>query len=608
MSHRTESQSRILELALDDTSILPSITTNPPGHPSQPILPTGEVIDSKNTLQSFETTHPSGTPLPPSPIVPIAEDTYVPPNQPTIRTGEVIDGKNTMRSFGTAGYTPPPSAHHHAVVLLPPDTATSVSTVVAEAVASPSSEEPNIVYAELAPPPEPRNPYHDAGLPWYKRRSTYVFLAAVALLAVVGLVVFIVVAEPQNSSTSSVGGPVNAPTLASKSPTAAPIAATRPTPLGTPTAEQTTIRTNVLTDIVNNISLSNQEIVVNDISPESRALSWLIYNDTTLDTTTWTKDTTASQVVSSTTIGFLIRQRYPLLVMWFQQTSTEQWSNTNGWLVQPSECLWYGILCDVRVDPGSGDSVNAVTQIVLNGTSSYVGEIPSEIGLLSYLQHLEIRDTYDNDTSVIHIQGTLPGTLGLLTLLTYFSMNENVGLSGPLPNSLGQWTLLNYFNVYRNNVTGTIPESVGQWTALTYFDVDSNSMTGTLPSIIGKWTLLTDFDVSKNSFTGTIPTTIDQLPAISHFHADTNRLTGTLPESIGQWTALTFFSVAMNQFTGTIPQSIGNWSMIEAAYFFNNSFDGTLTTSICPFIDQDYLIVDCEINCTGACCTKFDAC
>jgi hypothetical protein len=475
--------------------------------------------------------------------------------------------------------------------------------VVAEAVASPFSEEPNIVYAELAPPPEPRNPYHDTGLTWYKRRSTYLFLAAVALLAVVGLVMFIVVAEPQNSSTSFVGGPVDAPTVASKSPTAAPVAASSPMILGTPTAEQVTIRTNVLTDIVNNISLSNQEIVASDTSPESSALSCLIYNDTTLDTTTWTKDTTASEVVSNSAIGFRIRQRYPLLVMWFQQTSTEQWSDTNGWLVDQSECDWYGIVCDARVDPRSGDSVNAVTQFVLNGTSSYVGGIPSEIGLLSYLQHLEIRDTYDNGTSVIHIQGTLPVTLGSLTLLTYFSMNGNVGLSGPLPDNIGQWTALNYFNVYNNNVTGTIPESIGRWTALTYFDVDSNSMTGTLPSIFGIWTLLTYFDASKNSFTGTIPTTIDQWTAMSHFHVDNTQLTGTLPDGIGQWTALTVFTVASNNLNGTIPKSIGNWGLIETAYFDNNQFVGTLTASICSYIDPDLdsLIMDCEINCT--CCT-----
>jgi hypothetical protein len=36
-------------------------------------------------------------------------------------------------------------------------------------------------------------------------------------------------------------------------------------------------------------------------------------------------------------IGFLIRQCYPLLVMWFQQNETIKWGSADKWLVDPND-------------------------------------------------------------------------------------------------------------------------------------------------------------------------------------------------------------------------------------------------------------------------------
>jgi hypothetical protein len=126
---------------------------------SPPTLPTGAVVDGKNTLQSFEA---HGTPVslqgPPEKVSPGTVRLILP-------NGQLITGKNTLQSFDTGregrpsqrtpmdppdafaddmkpssnGALPPPNP---VVAVTPPST-----TVVAVAV------EADIVYAEVSPEP-----------------------------------------------------------------------------------------------------------------------------------------------------------------------------------------------------------------------------------------------------------------------------------------------------------------------------------------------------------------------------------------------------------------------------------------------------------------------
>jgi hypothetical protein len=176
----------------------------------------------------------------------------------------------------------------------------------------------------------------------------------------------------------------------------------------------------------------------------------MIDKDTTaLDTATLT----IGMDLDATDIGFRIRQRFPLLTMWFQVVPNT-WSNTNGWLVDPNECIWEGVSCEDRMDTVTGVTQSAVTRLFFNGSGSYVGNIPPDTGLLSNLEHFEIRDT------IFDLNGTLLDTMGLLTALTYFDVFNN-GLGGALPDTIGQWTALTFFNVYFNFLSGFLPDSIG---------------------------------------------------------------------------------------------------------------------------------------------------
>jgi hypothetical protein len=394
-----------------------------------------------------------------------------------------------------------------------------------------------------------------------------------------------------------------------------------------------TIRAAVLTSYINNITLTNKFIAANGTSPESQALSWLIYNDTFLETAAVISE---DDPISKNAIGFRIRQRYALLTMWFQQKDTAKWAITTGWLVDPAECAWYGISCQTSYvyyynkDDTYGGSQNAVTQVMFNLLGSYIGVIPYDVGLLTTMEHFEIQNTQDSniangkyllgslpdsigqwtaltyfDVSGNALNGTLPDSLGQWTGLTYFDVSLNYGLDGTLPDSIGQWAALTYFDVSLNyGLTGALPDIIGQWTALTFFSVFDNALNGTLPDSIGQWTALTYFDVSVNyGLTGTLPSSIGQWAALTYFDISSNYgLNGTLPDSIGQWTALANFDVSFNSLNGTIPSSIGNWSLIFDADFSWNPFLGTMPNAICQYIDPDSLSVDCTVNCT--CCTS----
>jgi hypothetical protein len=627
------------DVASDETTNV--VTANHAEHPPPtPTLPTGEVIDGKNTLQSFAAPSTQGA-MPPT----VASGDPVPPF--TLPGGAVITGKNTLQSFPTDG----PPNHQRINVdarmdvpddddakpspedAPPPNPAAAraplPTTVVAVAV------ETDIVYAELALE-EPNGNQNGPVTPvtsWYQSRWTFA-LMTLLIMVLLAIVLGVSIYFSSNGSSSNA-----ASNNGNGLPTSAPIAVV---PMNVPIASvptmapmainpNITIRAAILTSYINNITLSNQTIAANGTSPESQALSWLIYNDTLLETAAVIRK---EDPISKNAMGFRIRQRYPLLVMWFQQTDAAKWDNDAEWLVNPNECYWFGISCKPSYvyydDDFNGGSENAVTQVIFNLIGSYVGVIPSEIGLLTTLEHFEVQNTLDlNDANGRYLLGSLPDSIGQWTALTYFDVSGNslngtlpdsigqwtalayldisinYGLTGTLPNSIGQWTALADFDVNSNALTGTLPASIGQWTALTNFDISyNNGLTGTLPDSIGQWTAMMDFIVSGNALTGTLPASIGQWTALTNFDIRYNQgLNGTLPDSIGQWTALTYFEATGNNLNGTIPSSIGNWSLIETAYFNGNQLVGTMPNAICQYIDPDtdVLQVDCTVNCT--CCT-----
>jgi hypothetical protein len=376
-----------------------------------------------------------------------------------------------------------------------------------------------------------------------------------------------------------------------------PVEATSPSyfPAFRPTSNPTTppidaMAGRVMADFVNNISYLDQDIIVNGTSAESRALTWLIQEDTLFNGSALL---TLSDGIDNE-VSRRVRQRYPLVTLWYQQADevgdlVNTWANTEGWLQVESECNWFGISCDNN---------GSVTQIAFydydnNLTNTFVGSIPPDIGLLSSLRGISIRYS--------EVTGTIPESIGQCSQMTIFDIAYG-SVAGTLPSSLGQWTDMFSFDVSENEITGSMPESTASWTNIVGFSVFGNHLTGSIPPFVVQWSQLQYFAVFDNELTSTIPEDIGNLNDLTIFAISLNRLTGTLPSSIGKLTALTGFVVQDNRLSGTIPSSIGNWSQIERAYFATNRLTGTMPQEICANIQEgDVLWSDCEVNCT--CCT-----
>jgi hypothetical protein len=217
------------------------------GHPFT--LPTGAVIDGKNTLQTFNVPGPAAAVPPP---MDLPSDSV----HPTLPGGAVITGKNTLQIFDTNDATNQPKPtdapvnQPDEVKLSPedspnPETTPSPATVVAVAV------ETDIIYAEIAPEPVSSTISMDHNdspsdipplLPWYRRRSIVAMMMIVAISLALGLGLYYGLGASDN-----------------------------------------TIRAAYLTSYINNITFTNRTITPNGASPENNALAWMINNDKTLE-------------------------------------------------------------------------------------------------------------------------------------------------------------------------------------------------------------------------------------------------------------------------------------------------------------------------------------
>jgi hypothetical protein len=104
------------------------------------------------------------------------------------------------------------------------------------------------------------------------------------------------------------------------------------------------------------------------------------------------------------------------------------------------ECSWAGVTC-----------VNGTVQELRLGSMGFSGTIPSEIGLLAGLTHLDL------------------------------SQNQ---LHGSIPEQLYSLTDLVRLFLYKNQLTGTISASAGDWWSMTHLHLSHNQLTGSIPTTL----------------------------------------------------------------------------------------------------------------------------
>ncbi|KAL2611146.1 hypothetical protein R1flu_022838 [Riccia fluitans] len=205
-----------------------------------------------------------------------------------------------------------------------------------------------------------------------------------------------------------------------------------------------------------------------------------------------------------------------------------QWSYMNGTSLNcddPTVVANQTLLKDPEV---------VVTSIYL-GATGLTGSIPKELGLLSSLHTLWLRENY--------LRGGIPLEIGNSASLSVLVLDRN-GLNSSMPPSL--WNLcprLTILELDSNDLDGEIPVPVNPWTEcsqLRELRLENNRLTGEIPSFLGDFTALYAVDLSNNSFSGSIPSDLSKLTNLTTFNVANNNLSGPLPSFMTRYDPSSF--------------------------------------------------------------------
>jgi Carboxypeptidase regulatory-like domain/FG-GAP-like repeat/Leucine rich repeat/Leucine Rich Repeat len=191
------------------------------------------------------------------------------------------------------------------------------------------------------------------------------------------------------------------------------------------------------------------------------------------------------------------------LVALYTQCNGPNWTNNENWLVGPVRNWSHISVEDGRVT------------VILLGNNNLTGELPLELGDLTFLSRLKL---YNNQLS-----GSLIFVIENLTKLTSLQLGDN-NFTGEIPSEIGNLTELTSFNLSDNDLTGAIPSEIGSLTNLESLDLSSNQFSGEVPSEFGNLQKLSFVDLSNNEFSGAMPIELCNLIDLEHLNIENNEI------------------------------------------------------------------------------------
>lgn len=230
------------------------------------------------------------------------------------------------------------------------------------------------------------------------------------------------------------------------------------------------------------------------------------------------------------------------LVILFKEMKNYSWTRYYNWLNTPTPCAWVHVTC----------TENHVTGLFIQ--SDEPGNIPAEIGNLSYLENLRL--WWPDLTE-------LPPEIGRLTNLTDLDLLSSSLTS--LPPEIGNLTNLINLNLSSNSLS-SLPPEIGNLANLVTLDLSSNGLENVPPDV---WRLhnLVTLDLTGNSLTE-LPEGIDQLTNLTDLSLRGNSL-GDLPPDLWKMTNLTTLDLAVMGLTN-LPPEIGSLTNLTDLWLSSN--------------------------------------
>ncbi|XP_010424856.1 PREDICTED: receptor protein kinase-like protein ZAR1 [Camelina sativa] len=164
-------------------------------------------------------------------------------------------------------------------------------------------------------------------------------------------------------------------------------------------------------------------------------------------------------------------------------------------------------------------------------------------------------------------------------------------LYGSLPSSLGFLSSLRHLNLRSNRFYGSLPVQLFQLQGLQSLVLYGNSFDGSLSDEIGRLKLLQTLDLSQNLFNGSLPPSILQCSRLRTLDVSRNNLSGPLPDGFGSaFVSLEKLDLTFNQFNGSIPSDVGNLSNLQGtADFSHNHFTGSIPPALGDLPEKVYI-------------------
>ncbi|KAL6140277.1 hypothetical protein ACLB2K_058577 [Fragaria x ananassa] len=286
-----------------------------------------------------------------------------------------------------------------------------------------------------------------------------------------------------------------------------------------------------------------------------------------------------------------------------------------------------------------GHDLTSLTYLNLS-TSSFSGQIPSEMSYLSKLSALDLSSNYENHLkmpnfrslvqnltnikqlhlSLVEISSTVPSTLVNLSSLTSLRL-QACNLEGNFPVGIFHLPNLQVLDLaYNNNLTGYFPEDLNMSSPLKTLNLPSTNFSGHLPDSIGNLRALNLLNISSCHFYPLVPSSLSNLtqlnlldlssfydysyrpylPSIHTFSGqlsdswsgigkltklyilvlqDTN-LRGDLPSSLANLTQLLELDLSQNQISGEIPCFLANLTQLSKLRLGYNQISGQIPSCL----------------------------
>ena len=199
-----------------------------------------------------------------------------------------------------------------------------------------------------------------------------------------------------------------------------------------------------------------------------------------------------------------------VLVAFYNAMDGDNWTNNANWLSEAPLGEWHGV---------HTNSNGRVFNVRLTD-NQLSGELPSELGSLTYLIILGIEDN--------QVSGEIPVELGNLPYLASLEFLGNQ-LSGEIPPELGSLPKLLSLRLEDNQLSGQIPPELGNLSSLEDLDISGNQLAGEIPSELGRLSNLEVLHLNGNQLTGEIPPELGSLSNLEYLQLNGNQLTGCTP-------------------------------------------------------------------------------